>query len=203
MTKQDPRYAKRRAVLIDRGQWQPWADAAPVREHVRTLMAAGVGRSQIAARAQVPDRTVCRLLYEGQQKIRPAAAEKIMRVTGSEQPIGACLAAATGTMRRLQALAVLGWSPRLLAAELGMHTSAVRLVRDGERARIRSATAEAVTALYAKLWDRPPPEATGPERIAATKTRDHARHREWVPPMAWDDDTIDDPAGRPAGALKY
>ncbi len=195
----DPRYFTRRALLIERGQWRPFTDAAPARAHVRALMAAGVSRAQIARRAAVSESSLCHLLYGGQQKIRPAAAGRILRITADTgRPAGPCLVNTAGTSRRLQALTVLGWSPRLLAGRLGMDLGAVRRMRDGGRGRVHSGTSEAVSNLYKALWNTAPPAATTPERIAATKARAHATRRGWVPPMAWDDDQLDRPDGRPA-----
>src|SRR5258708_10466879 len=69
----DPQYAKRRAVLIERGQWQPYADAAPVREHVRTLLG-GLSKAQIARPAGIPEASAGNLLYLDYERIRPDAA---------------------------------------------------------------------------------------------------------------------------------
>lgn len=116
---------------------------------------------------------------------------------------------AAGTQRRLQALAWNGWSWGLLAARLGCtrQTLRVRVHRPGQ---VKTATATAVAALYDDLWDQPPPERTPHERHHADLARQHARKQGWAPPLAWDDDTIDDPAATPApgweprdGARRY
>jgi hypothetical protein len=70
------------------------------------------------------------------------------------------------------------------------------------RDQVTAATARAVRELYDRLWDKPPPENGQRERIAAARARNHAAQRDWAPPLAWDDDIIDDPAGRPAQGWK-
>ena len=102
---------------------------------------------------------------------------------------------AAGTRRRLQALTFNGWSLTALAGRYGCTLKAVRKMLAYERVSV--ATAAAVRALYDELWDEPPPEGTPFERRAATMARRYARERGWVPPLAWDDDEIDDPAAVP------
>jgi hypothetical protein len=54
-----------------------------------------------------------------------------------------------------------------------------------------------VAAAYDRLWDRDPPSGTRLEREAARTAAERASRSGWAPPMAWDDDLIDLPAGRP------
>lgn len=193
------RYFAERSLLIERGQWQPWADAAPVRAHARKLAAAGMSRRQVAAAAGRHESVISKLLYGTQERIGTEAAAAILRIP---VPCGATARAgqqpATATMRRLRALAVNGWSPKLLAARLGMYPASVRRIRDGERGHVEAATARAVAALYDQLWDQAPPAAAKAERIAAAMTRGHAGRHGWAPPLAWDDDEIGDPDATPA-----
>jgi hypothetical protein len=67
---------------------------------------------------------------------------------------------------------------------------------------VRAGTARAVCALYDELWDQPPPEGTHRDKIAASRARNRAAAHGWPPPLAWDDDTIDDPdvVPNPTGA---
>src|SRR5258708_29114681 len=100
----DPQYAKRRAVLIERGQWQPYADAAPVREHVRKLLGE-LSKAQIARVAGIPASSLDNLLYAGYERIRPHAAAALLRVTGQPgQAVSVGLVDPAGAHPRLQAL---------------------------------------------------------------------------------------------------
>jgi hypothetical protein len=65
----------------------------------------------------------------------------------------------------------------------------------------RKATPEQVRRIadvYERLWDQLPPLGTAAQRQAADDALARARRSRWAPPMAWDDDVLDDPAGRPA-----
>lgn len=94
---------------------------------------------------------------------------------------------ATGTHRRLQALAVIGWGTRQLAEQVGVTPTAVKQWM--RRDRVQPQTAARVAELYDRLWPTPGPSA---------KAAAWARRQRWAPPLAWDDDSIDNPDARPA-----
>lgn len=54
-----------------------------------------------------------------------------------------------------------------------------------------------VSAAYNHLWDATPPRETQKDRDAADAVAGLARTRGWPPPLAWEDDQIDNPQGRP------
>uniref|UniRef100_UPI003F491853 hypothetical protein n=1 Tax=Pseudonocardia sp. CA-138482 TaxID=3240023 RepID=UPI003F491853 len=93
----------------------------------------------------------------------------------------------TGSARRLQALAAIGWPVVALAERLGAHPVHVRYIRCA-RTPVRVRTHEAILALYRELSEKPGPHS---------RSARHAARRGWAPPIAWDDDTIDDPAAAP------
>lgn len=194
--------ARHRYRMIAYGQWQPFTDATPAREHVRSLQAQGLGWQRIAELAGVAPPTVSSMLYGRADRpptarIRTATAEALLafRPALDDLPATAPVDAA-GTRRRMQALAAAGWSAQRLAGYLGADRAhAGRIIR-GDNPRVSAATARAVRGLYDELWDRPPPEGTRWEKVAASRTRNHARQQGWPPPAAWDD--IDNPDARPA-----
>jgi DNA-binding CsgD family transcriptional regulator len=95
-------------------------------------------------------------------------------------------------MRRLQALAVAGWSADDLAPLLGTAARNVVQWRLGQRGRRITAQNHAkIAAVYDQRWNQPPPGRY------AVKVRNCAHKRGWAPALAWDDDTIDDPAAVP------
>ena len=96
----------------------------------------------------------------------------------------------TGTVRRLQALAAEGWTLADLADLLGVTRSGVHMLRSDPPARMLTATAERVRAVYEQLG---PPDLTPARRVA----RARALRRGWAPPLAWDDDDLDNPAATP------
>lgn len=95
---------------------------------------------------------------------------------------------ATGTVRRLQALAAIGWSPSELARRAGVNRSTLEHLIKGRVKRTSLATVQAVADTYEKLS-----MSQGPSRM----WRDTAKQRGWAPPLAWDDDTIDNPDAKP------
>lgn len=95
---------------------------------------------------------------------------------------------ATGTARRLQALAALGWPPSVLARRIGVSRSTFEHIVKGHIQRTSAGVVAAVSDLYEELSMTPGPSDHW-RRIAADKG--------WAPPLAWDDDTIDNPDAAP------
>lgn len=112
-----------------------------------------------------------------------AAYEKRRRVLGLSRVDG------TGTARRLRALAAMGWPSHELAARLGVSREAVQQ-RTRETWPAERSTVGRVRDLYDALSMTPGP---------SERARRRAARLEWAPPLAWDDDTIDDPTARPVG----
>lgn len=197
------RYVANRNRLIAYGQWQPYADAEPVRAHVRRLQAAGLGWRRIGQLAGVPNGSMSKLIYGDpprgmgpSKRLRPKTAAAILAIQpGLDVLAERVLVDATGTRRRVQALAVMGWAQARIADRLGVARS--NFAKTMATSRVYAATARAVRAIYDELWDTPPPETTHREKIAASRARNLARSRGWAPPMAWDDERIDAPAATP------
>lgn len=97
-----------------------------------------------------------------------------------------------GVQRRLRALARIGWGAAPLATGLGVPVKSVERWRRGDYPTVMPETAARIAALYDRLWDRPPAPCSG-----TTRARAAAARAGWAPPLAWDDDTIDDPAATP------
>lgn len=95
----------------------------------------------------------------------------------------------TGTRRRIQALQALGWTTAHIAEAGGFVSEAAvqKVVTDSTSWVFRTTVNRAARA-YASLSMRP-----GPSRIGAAR----AARAGWPPPLAWDDDTIDDPTAEP------
>lgn len=182
------------------GRWEPYVDAEPARAHVRALQAAGMGWKRIADRAGIQRSTMWRLLYgsNGQPsaRIRRETLEKVLAVT--VDLADATIVDATGTRRRLQALVAIGWTQTRLAAELGCHPGNINPLVLGTRCpRVQHDTTVRVAALYDRLWDQEPPVTNNHQRAGIARAKAVAAQHGWAPPIAWDDDTIDDPAAEP------
>jgi len=196
-------YNTHRDKQIAYGRWQKFVPAAPVREHVRSLMSAGIGWRRIAMFAGVNQQTINRLLWSKPptKKIRTEIADKIMALQPSLDKVGCTTAIdGTGTRRRLQALIALGWSQSKLGARMGITGSNVSRILTSERVTAKSAIA--VRDLYESMWNEAPPEEDWRHKIAANRARGYAAERGWVPPMAWDDESIDDPDASPCDTAR-
>lgn len=96
---------------------------------------------------------------------------------------------AAGCRRRIQALVAIGWPMDVLAARVGESPSAIRHVI--YRKYVYLPTVRKVTRLYDELS-----MIQGPSNLS----RLAAARKGWPPPLAWDDDLIDDPTAVPVGA---
>ncbi|MEU4576644.1 hypothetical protein [Nonomuraea sp. NPDC023979] len=196
-------YNARRNRAIAYGTWQPFVDAAPVREHIRALQSCSLGLRTIAAVAGV-DRKRLQAIVNGrtergtapQAKVRPRIAAAILAIEpGLDLLPGKTVIDGTGTRRRLQALVTIGWSQAKLAERIGWTPGNFgSLIGDSP---VTAASARLVRDLYDRLWNQAPPEDHHRDKIAASRARHYAARRGWAPPLAWDDDEIDDPAASP------
>lgn len=95
----------------------------------------------------------------------------------------------TGTRRRLQALQASGWSQAAIARAGGFSSaSAVNKVLRDSTSWVFIGTAAKTRLAYDRLSMAP-----GPSSVA----RLYAERQGWPRPLAWDDETIDDPAAKP------
>lgn len=202
-TQADREAANHRARMIAYGTWQPYIDAEAARQHVRLLASHGVGWKRAANLAGISTGSMSKLMYGGpgdrppSRRIRPETAAAILAVRPDLAALGSGSAVdATGTRRRIQALIATGWSQQRLAGRLGMLPGNFGDILNREK--VTASTARAVTGLYDELWDKPPAEGGHREKISASRARNYARKHGFVPPLAWDEDALDDPDAGPA-----
>lgn len=112
------------------------------------------------------------------------------RVTGGDRHVPA-----VGLVRRVEALAVLGWSNREVAARAGVSRAHLQQTRSGKFSTVLLSTHQKIDAVYRELmW-------TVCDSHGSKWTRAHAKRAGYAPAAAWDD--IDNPRERPKfGALK-
>lgn len=189
-------YVARRHRLIAYGRWQPYIDAEPARSHVKALGAAGIGWKRVALLADVQPSTMSKLLYGSTRRgpsdrIRPTTAAAILAVEIDTAPLAdGALMVAAGTQRRMRAMAALGWGLSEQGRQIGRAVSNYHKILDFDEVRV--GTARAVADLYRQLST-----VAAPAGYSATRARSWAHANHCFPPIAWDDDTINDPAARP------
>lgn len=160
-----------------------WADADPVRAHVETLQAAGMGLRRIAEKSGV-SRTNLHALFHGKRgnlppaRISAANAAALLALT--PDPADHALLDATGTVRRIQALVAIGWPISHVGHRIGVSASNMSTLLGATQ--VTAARARTVATVYEALSATPG---------HSTRAVNHARRLGWWPPLAWDD--IDDP----------
>lgn len=175
------------------GKWESSrVPAEPIRQHVQALRAAGMGSRRIEQLSGVPRSVIQSLLngrsIYGKQPSKTISADNAQRLLAVEvKPAAGCPVDNTGTTRRLQALVAIGYTQADLAARIGVTAANATELFRGNRSVLLS-TAVKVQRIYEELSMRPGPSA--PARQRAKKLR-------WAPPLAWDDDTIDNPHAKP------
>ena len=196
------RWARRRRRLIGYGQWQPFTDAAPAREHVLAIKATGMGLAGIAKHTGVSRGSLDHLLY-GSGDFPPAA---VIRTENAEALLAYWPSLddyenhntidGAGTRRRMQALAAAGWSSHAVHRHTGgAHKQTFERLYTCDKVTAR--LARAVRDFYNEYASKKSEEYGIPAWLAA-RTRAYAAKRDWAPAIAWDDDTIDDPAAEPS-----
>lgn len=177
-------------------------DAAPVRAHIETLQASGLGWKRIAELSGVGYTAISQLIYgrkgsntdprkgEVLKRVSREKAEKILALQPSIEFLReGALVPALGTHRRIQALVCNGWSLNAISTRLGNDTSNLTTLL--RRDHVRKATHQAVEALFAELWNVQAPTSTWHEKASATRAIRYAKARRWLPPLAWDDPDTD------------
>jgi hypothetical protein len=107
-----------------------------------------------------------------------------LRRAGLHRPLWV---SSVGVVRRRQALAAIGYGLKELAPHFGTSWRGVGNYQN--RPRVHRATFDRWVEVYDLLSMTPGPNA----RVKA-----HAERCGWVPPLAWDDDELDEPDARPA-----
>ena len=163
-------------------------DANQLRDHVAMLRAGGMSFKSIALSAGWSHRNGLAEAIK-RPRVKPRTLARVLAVKLDSDKRRDAYVDATGSCRRLRALAVNGWSANYLAAQIGCRRSTVHYIRNGNTLTIRLRTKDAIKDLYDELWDQPGP---------SQRTANIAKGRGWLPALAWDDDLIDRPEHEPA-----
>lgn len=185
------RYEKGRRVLELAGR-RATVPAAGIRDRVGALVNSGMSIRGIAREAGLGLLTVQRIADGRSVTVRVATAAAIDSV--SPAILDYARVPALGAVRRLQALAVLGWSAPALAPLLDMNQDTVNRVMTGTPA-VAHTTDQAIRRVYRQLITQPAPTPDWHARTTIARNKAWARRNGWVGPLQWDDiDTDEQPA---------
>ncbi|WPH57756.1 hypothetical protein [Mycobacterium phage WXIN] len=179
------------------GYRQGLVDAAPVVEHIAQLRKKGLGLERIAELACVDRRGLQRFVSGHAQRCYGLTAKKVLDVPIPAVPhevarLGARVDS-IGTVRRIRALIAIGYSCTELAKRLDSDTNVVSILSTGRRKQTTAEFASRVEKQFQALQMEIPPESQGSKKAIA-----RARERGWAPPLAWDEDSIDDLRAKPS-----
>lgn len=201
------RQSRRYQLNRELGRTNSYVDAGPARGHIEKLLALGMSANAIDLAAQVSEGTST-LISRGRGSrprrkrisrnterailsvpLRPGPRQLARLSSGSDID-------SLGTLRRLQALACLGYTRPRLAIETGLSETGLKKVKAGMK--VQASTAAAVAAAYERLSMTPwVPEGEAARR-QAHRVRTAALAAGYIPPLGWEEGQIDDPAARPA-----
>lgn len=171
------RWAKRR-----RG-YRTFIPAEHIHAHIADLLAAGMNAEQISRAAGMASGSTQQAL----------AASKHIRETALAFLDVRLGVTAVGARRRLQALAAIGWTRGQIGTALGTTENAVSEVLFKNRAFISDGLGVRIQRAYEQMWEGP----EVPNRHSVRTGRKHG----FAPPLAWDDETIDDARVSPRGLI--
>lgn len=189
-------------------------DANRSRRLLRDLAVRGWLTSEVAAATGVPYSHLVRVRRSSTSRVLPRTEQKIVAgyiaLSRQSPPMGDLrargmmlaharkdgwgegLVSGLGTNRRLRALSAMGWLDSEVGGVLGVRPWTVMKLRTAFT--VKPAEAAGVAAAYDALSMKiPPDDASHRQR------RSRARTLGWEPPLAWDDEAIDDPDGSPRG----
>ena len=173
----------------------PWyTPADECRQHAQALRDAGLSLDRIGRLAGVSDTLIMQLCRGDLVRVRHETHTGILDIP---LPVATYTAATdrarvdpTGTLRRLRALVAFGYTQRDLAGRIGMFETNFGEIIRATHPQVAASTARRVETLYDELTAKPP---VRPSKSAIRR----AEARGWAPPLAWDDETIDDPEAKP------
>lgn len=160
--------------------------ARAVTAHIHKLQAQGVTMRQIAKAAGVPAGYVAHLSIDRYDRTNAVRGRAVLQVTARRaQHVPGAMMPTVGARRRIQALMALGWNHAAMHDASGVWTSVI-LSQPGTKITWESHTA--IAAMFDRLSMTPGP---------SWRTALRAKQRGYAPPLAWDEETIDDPHAKP------
>lgn len=163
-------------------------DATETAAHLRELLASGWTQVGIQIATGVPDHTICAIVNGIHTQVFRETAQTLLAFQpdqDTERP--GYWTDPTGTVRRIRALASIGYPLHAIADAIDVPNTTLRHIAAGHRQKVAKDIARKIAAIYPRLITRPG---------RSQKARQLANARGWHGPMAWDHN-IDDPAAVP------
>lgn len=184
------------------GTWQPLVDATDARNHLLKLYAAGITVYRVATITGLSDhvvRGITQPTRSGQRidgrryRLTPQVAEKILAV--NPEVVAPAKVSPVGSIRRIQALAAIGWSTEGIARRTGISGQTMYYAK--RQTLILSRTATRISDAYDKL-SRTRPTRRMVNLQQSNTARNRAAANGWPPPSYWRKvGCIDDPEFQP------
>lgn len=181
------RARRRRNYKLRKQGRGPTIATGKVVTHLRRLMAAGWTQTEISKASGVSQVTLSEARRGHAKRMTAAHAVAILSLDPDDAPRGHS-SQSIGAIRRIQALARLGYTVREVCRAAGLHERYMAELIDKNRTTCSTTAALAIEDVYRRLHMTPPPMT--PHR---KRTKTIAISRGWLPPLAYDD--IDDPNG--------
>lgn len=163
-------------------------DADEAAAHLRALIADGWTQNGIEIATGIPRHTICGLASGTHTEVFRETADIILAFRpGENTECPGHWMDTTGTIRRVRALAAIGYPTYTVADAVGIGHATMRHLVAGNREKVAKSTARKIAELYPRWIAKPGPSAT---------TRGIAKSRGWHGPLAWGGN-IDDPAAQP------
>lgn len=183
------------------GKWEStYVDGNAARDRIIALTEAGMPLAQIAARIGSGKTAVQRInKHPGGEGLKATRriVDAILALDPSEIHLAyldspdRSLVNGAGSRRRLRSLVAAGWTQRDLAVRCGWTAEHLGQFIHDDHMRLAAASARRIAEVFADLQ-------LAPNEAPSAYALSVARDKGWVPPMAWDEDTIDDPEACPA-----
>lgn len=179
-------YLKAKQWRIDRAKGlKRTTPSAKTAQHIEDLRNAGWSYRGIADTAGVSVQTVNRVHRGVQKSVVNETETRVLALKSDSiftRPNKAGFVPNVGARRRLQALLAIGYRHSDITPLLGS-PSGTLMHQVGDWISLEKH--EAMVRVYEQLWDKPGP--------APATSRARIRKAGYLPPLAWDDESIDDP----------
>ena len=196
---------KRRREQLYGRHVNAFVDATPARNHINQLRALGVGVKQISKLTGISASVLGALVFgrgpsqqASYEKSRPAVITRIKRENSEKilsvefdvfELLPGTNVSAIGTIRRIQALAAIGYSLKWQAEQVGWSAANFHTLLDKDTVQVK--TVLAVRKLFDQYSLKPLRVTDWHEKTSVTRTINKAKKLKWLPPLAWDDIDFD------------